>query len=283
MKKKMANLTQLKPATQLADFAIMGVINLTPNSFSGDGLIYQYSALKTRINQHIANGADILDFGAESSRPGAQPVLASTQLERLAPAFEIMQEIQHPFSIDTTEPIVMSAAISAGATYINTIDALQTPGALATVAQSSVKVILMHMQNTPKNMQAQPKYANVVYDIVDFLQQRIAVCKKNEISHERLIIDPGFGFGKSKQHNYLILNNLNIFSNLGLPLLVGMSRKSMLNSTGLGKTLPHERDVISCGADIIALLHGANIIRTHNPSLLNQMRAIWRTAKEYEI
>lgn len=241
----------------------MGVINTTPDSFSDGGLYNDSRRALEHARRLIDEGADILDVGGESTRPGAADVPQDEEIRRTIPLIESIRRISDiPVSIDTSKPAVMQAAADAGADIINDVWALRRDGALQTAAQTGLMVCLMHMQGAPDSMQKNPQYQNVVAEVSEFLQQRIDAATAAGIKRERLIVDPGFGFGKTLQQNLQLLDALNEFTLYGLPLLVGISRKSMLGQI-TGREVG-ERLYASLSAAVIAALGGANIIRVHD-------------------
>lgn len=243
---------------------IMGVINRTPDSFSDGGqCLDQDSALKHALNL-IAFGADILDIGGESSRPGAVPVGLQEEMDRVLPLLEDIKKTSDIcISVDTTKPELMRAAADMGAGLINDINALRSENAVETVAALNIPVCLMHMLGTPENMQSAPQYANdVLDDINDFFEQRIACCLSAGISADNLILDPGFGFGKTAQHNLRIVKYFGRLKHWKLPLMLGVSRKSTLGAV-LNKPV-HERMIGGMVLTVIASLQGLGIIRTHD-------------------
>ncbi len=242
---------------------VMGILNLTPDSFSDGGLFVGKKAAVTRVQQMIAEGAAIIDIGGESTRPGAQAVSSEEELARVIPIIEAVRaESDIPISVDTSKPQVMTAAVQAGANMINDVRALREPGALETAAQLNVPVCLMHMQGEPRTMQADPKYQNVVEDVLAFLLQRVASCEAAGISRELLMIDPGFGFGKTLQHNLALFHALDQFVATGLPVLVGVSRKSMI---GQLLDIPvSQRMPASIALAGLAVWLGVAIIRAHD-------------------
>lgn len=241
----------------------MGVVNITPDSFSDGGLYLSTQKAIAHARSLIAEGADILDIGGESTRPGSQSVSIDEELNRVIPVLEALADTDIPISIDTSKPEVMRQAIAAGAFMINDINALRSSEALEVIAQHDhVQVCLMHMQGTPKNMQANPQYQNIVSEVKDFLQQRLDAAKAVGISPDRLVIDPGFGFGKTLQHNYTLLNQLNEFTTLNVPVLAGLSRKSMLGAI-TGNNVEH-RIHESIAAALLAVIKGAKIVRVHD-------------------
>jgi dihydropteroate synthase len=259
-------LNRLNYSNSLVDLStpqVMGILNVTPDSFSDGGKYTQFDYALEQAEQMIADGATIIDIGGESTRPGAEAVSENDELARVIPVLKaIKQRFNIVVSIDTSKASVMSAAIDAGADMINDVRALQNDGCLAAIANSNVPVCLMHMQGIPKNMQNSPSYDHVINDIRVFFQQRIDTCISAGIARERLILDPGFGFGKTLEQNFYLLANLSKFNQLGLPLLVGLSRKSMI-----GNLLNREverRLAGSLATAIIAAQQGAHIIRVHD-------------------
>ena len=241
----------------------MGVINTTPDSFSDGGQFLNTKAAFKQARKLIEDGADILDIGGESTRPGAQKVSVQEELNRTIPVIQgIRQFSDIPISIDTSKPQVMLAAADAGVDMINDVYALQLEGALQAAAVTKLPVCLMHMQGNPLTMQQNPEYRNVVESVIQFLKLRISAAQAAGIERDKLIIDPGFGFGKTLQQNLQLLNSLSDFKVLDLPLLVGISRKSML---GLIIDKPvEERLYASLSAAVIAAQAGADIIRVHD-------------------
>jgi len=215
------------------------------------------------VEQMVKDGADIIDVGGESTRPGAVSVSEQDEVERVAPLVEAIRErFDVPISVDTSKPAVMRAAVAAGADMLNDVRALREQGALEAVAELGVPVCLMHMQGKPRSMQCAPRYDDVTTDVLRFLSQRVNACQAAGIARDKLLVDPGFGFGKSLTHNFTLLKELNCFKSLGLPLLVGVSRKSMIGSI-LDKPV-EQRLYGSIAAASLALWQGANIIRVHD-------------------
>lgn len=242
---------------------VMGILNLTPDSFSDGGSYSNLEAALRQTEQMLTDGASIIDIGGESTRPGAAEVAVGEELTRVIPVIEaIRQRFDCVISIDTSKAVVMTEAVQAGADMINDIRALQEPGALDVAVASKVPVCLMHMQGAPRTMQHQPSYQNVVQEVKQFLQQRAKACITAGVLAENIILDPGFGFGKSLSHNYQLLQQLTEFIQLGMPVLAGMSRKSMIGQL-LGVPAP-ERLVGSVACATIAALAGAQIIRVHD-------------------
>jgi dihydropteroate synthase len=247
----------------LAAPVVMGILNVTPDSFSDGG---RFSARDAAIRQALsmqAEGAAIVDVGGESTRPGSAGVSLQEELERVIPVIEALAgELEVPISVDTSKPEVMREAVAAGATMINDIQALRIPGALEAAAATGVPVCLMHMQGEPRTMQRAPHYRNVVQEVKAFLRERMAACTAAGIGEERLLLDPGFGFGKELEHNLELLRQLKQLEELGRPLLVGISRKSMLGMI-TGRQIP-ERLAGSLAAAVLAAERGARILRVHD-------------------
>ncbi|MEO6081009.1 MAG: dihydropteroate synthase [Steroidobacteraceae bacterium] len=241
----------------------MGVLNVTADSFSDGGRYQSLDPARAHARSMVAAGAGIIDVGGESTRPGAAPVSLQEELDRVLPViYALRSELDVVISIDTMKPEVMRAAIAAGAGLVNDVLALQAPGAVAAVAASTAAVCLMHMQGTPGTMQAAPQYADVVGEVGAFLQARAAACLAAGISADRILLDPGFGFGKTLQHNLSLLAGLPRLAAGRFPLLVGLSRKSMLGKL-LGRPVD-QRLAGSLALATIATLHGARIIRCHD-------------------
>lgn len=252
---------------------VMGIVNVTPDSFSDGGLHSRCDAAIDHAHQLIAAGADIIDVGGESTRPGAQPVSVQEELDRVIPVIRALGGFSIPVSIDTCKPQVMQAAIAAGAQMVNDIDALQNAEALSIVAASRVGVCLMHKQGTPQTMQQHPHYQNVVAEVSDFLRGRIAVAEAAGIELDRIVVDPGFGFGKTLEHNLDLLRELGRLRELGVPVLAGLSRKSMLGAiTGQNVS---QRQSASVVAALIAVQRGAAIVRVHDVRETVDALKIW--------
>jgi dihydropteroate synthase len=259
-------LNHLNYSNALVDLStpqVMGILNVTPDSFSDGGKYTRFDYALEQAERMITDGASIIDIGGESTRPGAEAVSEEDELARVIPVLKaIKQRFNIVVSIDTSKASVMSAAIDAGADMINDVRALQNEGCLAAVANSNIPLCLMHMQGLPSTMQNSPSYDNVINDIMVFFQQRIDVCINAGITRERLIVDPGFGFGKTLEQNLYLLANLSKFSQLGLPLLAGLSRKSMIGNLLNRKV--EQRLAGSLSAAILAVQQGADIIRVHD-------------------
>jgi dihydropteroate synthase len=256
---------------------IMAIINVTDDSFSGDGLHGSTAAAVAQGLRMKDAGADILDVGGESSRPGAEPVSLQQELDRVLPVLEGLHGCGVPLSIDTVKPELMTAALAAGADLINDIAALRMAGALTAVAASNAAVCLMHMQGEPGSMQASPHYDDVVGDVVAFLAERVAACEAAGIARDRIVIDPGFGFGKTLAHNLALLRHLGRFAEAGLPVLAGMSRKSMLALIG-GRSVG-ERVYASVTAAVLAVQRGAAIVRVHDVAATRDALAVLRAVE----
>lgn len=242
---------------------VMGILNVTPDSFSDGGHYSQTDIAVTQAYKFIEEGADIIDIGGESTRPNAEPVSLQEELDRVIPVIEsLASKIDIPISIDTYKPAVMHAAIAAGASIVNDVKALQEAGAIEAVANADVAVCLMHMQGEPRNMQDDPHYDDVVKDVVTFLLDRVAICEQAGIQKNRLLIDPGFGFGKTRTHNITLIQQLNTLVNTGYPVLVGLSRKSVL-----GQIIGNDIDArlyVSVSAAVVSAINGAKILRVHD-------------------
>ena len=262
----------------LSSPAVMGILNVTPNSFSDGGRFADPGAALTQARRMVADGAAIIDVGGESTRPGAAPASLQEELDRVVPVVEaITRELDVVVSIDTMKPEVMRAAVAAGAGLINDVLALQAPGAIETAAASGAAVCLMHMQGTPRTMQQDPHYEDVVREVGDFLHERAGACRAAGIPADRIALDPGFGFGKTLEHNLTLLRHLPDLVINDRPLLIGVSRKSMI-----GKVI-HSTDMADRYWPTVALTahareHGARIIRVHdvkpNAQALRMIEAI---------
>lgn len=249
----------------------MGVINVTPDSFADGGLFFEHDAAINQALALAAAGADILDFGGESTRPFSEPTPLEEELRRVLPVIErVRAETNVPISIDTYKSRVAEAALDAGANMINDISALRfDPDMVRLAREAEVPVILMHMQGTPRDMQANPQYDDLIGDLRTFFQERLDFALAHGLSRELLVLDPGIGFGKTFQHNLEILNNLDAFLDLGCPLLVGPSRKAFLGHV-LGGLPPDERDIGTLAALAVAVQRGAHLVRVHNVSYAKQ-------------
>jgi len=242
----------------------MGILNVTPDSFSDGGQFISVDSAIQQSQDMVAAGAAIIDVGGESTRPGAQAVSVEDERQRILPVIKrIQKELPDTIiSIDSSKPEIMTDAIVAGAHLVNDVNALLAPGALDVIAGSNVAICLMHMQGKPRTMQKDPQYNNVVEEVFAFLQQRVERCVKAGINKNRIIVDPGFGFGKSLQHNLLLLKHLQRIKELGVALLVGVSRKSMIGDI-LNKPV-NERLIGSASLATLAAWLGADILRVHD-------------------
>ena len=247
----------------LAQPQVMGILNVTPDSFSDGGRFIARDAALAQARTMVAEGAAVIDVGGESTRPGAEPVSVQMELDRVIPVIEaVHRELRVIVSVDTSKPEVMRAAVAAGAGFINDVRALREPGAMEAASECAVPVCLMHMQGEPRSMQQQPRYTNVVGDVRAFLCQRAAACTLAGIPHERIVVDPGFGFGKSTKHNLQLLKDLPLLLEDGYPILAGLSRKSLIgNVLGLGVG---QRLAPSVVLAALAVWQGASIVRVHD-------------------
>ncbi len=269
----------LRCATFTLEFArplVMGIVNLTPDSFSGDGVSDTAKAI-AHAHRQIEAGADLLDIGGESSRPGAFPTSVEEELRRLIPVLEELASCGVPISVDTYKPEVMRAALRHGASMINDIYALRMPGALAAVADSDCAICLMHMQGEPLTMQEQPHYIDVVAEVQGFLRNRLTIARDAGIASDRLLLDPGFGFGKTLNHNLELLRRMDELSLAGRPLLAGISRKSMLGAVTARPV--GDRLAASIAAALLAAQRGASILRVHDVAPTRDALAIWHAVE----
>ena len=274
----------------LAQPRVMGIVNVTPDSFSdGDPGQTPARAIAT-CERLLAEGADLLDLGGESSRPGAEPVSVETELARVLPVLREAVRLGCPISIDSAKPEVMRAALDLGADIVNDIGALRAPGALeAVVAHGACGVCLMHMRGTPRSMQSDTLYEDVVAEIGAFLRDRIAAVQAAGVAHERIVVDPGVGFGKVPAQNLELLSRQAELLALGVPLLTGWSRKATLaRLAGVSATPPAERtaaqratlDAASIAASLLAVQRGARIVRVHNVAAMVAALAVWKAAPD---
>ena len=242
---------------------VMGVLNVTPDSFSDGGEFFSVGSAVERALVMQEEGAALIDVGGESTRPGAEPVEVEEELRRVVPVIEALApRLRVPISIDTHKPEVMSAAVAAGAGLINDVNALRTPGALEAAARCGVPVCLMHMQGEPRSMQTDPHYDDVAEEVRTFLRHRVGACEQAGIAADRILLDPGFGFGKTVRHNLELLAQLDTIEALGFPLVVGLSRKSMIGKL-LGLEVD-ERLPASLALAVLAVERGATVVRTHD-------------------
>lgn len=251
----------------------MGILNITPDSFSDGSQYNRLEDAASRARKMIDAGVDIIDIGGESTRPGATKVSVAEEIDRVAPIIELLADFEVKLSVDTSKPQVMKAAVESGASMINDVRALQTDGALEMASQLKVPVCLMHMQGQPRTMQSSPNYQNVVSEVLDFLKDRLETCVNYGIAKELLSIDPGFGFGKTLQHNIELLSSLEQFQCLDSPVLVGISRKSMLGEITRKKV--ENRLASSLAVALLAMQKGARIIRVHDVEETCDIRKIY--------
>jgi len=251
----------------------MGVVNITPDSFSDGGRFLDAGAALAHARRLADEGADLVDLGAESTRPGSAPVSEEEELRRLLPVLQSLKSLEKPVSVDTRRPTVMQAVLEAGASMINDIEALAAPGATAALARSGCAVCLMHKKGDPATMQHDPHYDDVVGEVRDFLKERVDAARAAGVSADRIVVDPGFGFGKTAVHNLALLKGLSGFRDLAVPLLVGLSRKSTL---GLLTGRPvGERLAASLAAALLALQGGARILRVHDVRETVDVVRVW--------
>ena len=261
------------PALRLTDEPqIMGIVNVTPDSFSDGGEFSSHAAAIDQGRKLAADGAHVIDVGGESTRPGAGTVSPETEITRVLPVIEALVKDGIKVSVDTSKPEVMEAAVAAGACMINDIYALRRPGALATVARLDVRVCLMHMQGTPATMQDAPRYKNIGREIREFLESRIHACGLAGVDRERVVIDPGVGFGKTRQHNHTLIGQLGWFTEIGVPVLIGVSRKKFVRS--LAQVASRQTlDEVSALLALMAVEQGARFVRVHNVDVTRKLLA----------
>lgn len=259
---------------------VMGILNVTPDSFSDGGQFAAFESACRHADEMVALGVDIIDIGGESTRPGAADVTLAEELKRVIPIIEYISAKHDVWiSIDTSKAEVMEKAVKAGANLINDVRALQEPGALAMAAKLNVPVCLMHMQGQPRSMQLSPHYNDIISDISAFLQERVAACIDAGIEKDSIILDPGFGFGKTLENNYQLLRRLEEFQPLGLPILIGLSRKSMF-----GQLLEREADErvpASLAGALIGVQHGAHIVRVHDVAPTQDVLQVWQATNSF--
>ncbi len=252
---------------------VCGILNVTPDSFSDGG---RFDSLDRALEQGrtlAAEGADLIDIGGESTRPGSRPPTVAEELDRVVPVVEALgRQVPVPLSVDTSRPEVMRAAVAAGASMVNDVRALQRPGALEAAAQLGVPVCLTHMQRSPETMQEDPRYRDVVIDVRTFLAERIGACLDAGVRPEHVVVDPGFGFGKTLSHNVALLASLDAFTGLGVPVMVGLSRKSMLGQL-TGRTV-RDRLPGSLAAALVAAQRGASVLRVHDVAATRDVLAV---------
>ena len=254
---------------------VMGIVNVTPDSFSDGGAHDNVDAAVAHGLRLAAEGADILDVGGESTRPGAEPVGVEEELRRVIPVIErLARECPLPISVDSSKPEVMRAAVAAGAGMLNDVHALRGEGALDAAASFATPVVLMHMQGEPRSMQAEPHYEDVVSEVFRFLAERIFAAEMAGIDKKRIVVDPGFGFGKNRDHNLALLAQLRRFEELGVPVLAGLSRKKTIGEL-TGRSDPRERVHGSVAAHLIAAQHGARLLRVHDVAATVDALQVW--------
>lgn len=256
---------------------VMGILNVTPDSFSDGGRFQSLEFALSRAEEMIAEGVDIIDIGGESTRPGSPKVPLDEELRRVIPVVYALRDLGKPLSVDTYKPEVMREAIIAGVDMINDINGFRAPGALEAVADSDCGLCVMHMQNTPETMQQNPAYGDVVGEVTAFLRERVEAMVAAGIERKRLCVDPGFGFGKTVEHNYLLLRNIDAMrQELGLPLLAGVSRKSMIGAV-TGKPV-EQRLAGSLAGALAAVAQGARIVRVHDVAETVDALKVWQAA-----
>jgi dihydropteroate synthase len=256
---------------------VMGILNVTPDSFSDGGHFNTLEFAVERAEQMVADGVDMIDVGGESTRPGSPSVPIEEELRRVMPALYALRGLEKPLSVDTCKPQVMREAIIAGADMINDINAFRAPGALEAVADSDCGLCVMHMQGTPQQMQERPVYTDVVDEVIAFLRERVEAMVAAGISRERICVDPGFGFGKTVEHNFALLRHLGrIQQELGLPVLAGLSRKSMIGAV-TGRPVEQRMAGSLCAA-LAAVAHGAKIVRVHDVAETVDALKVWQAA-----
>jgi dihydropteroate synthase len=253
---------------------VMGIVNATPDSFSDGGLAFRPADALTRAEALVDDGADILDIGGESTRPGAEAVATDEEIRRVVPLIETLAaRVVVPISVDTTKPEVARLALAAGASIVNDITALSDPAMLALAAEYEAGVVLMHMQGTPQTMQLDPHYDDVVTEVLAYLADRIAVAERAGIPRERIAIDPGIGFGKRKSHNLALLRHLDRFATLGCAVLVGVSRKGFLTKLTGRDAMTRPTATVACS--LAAIQRGARIVRVHDVAEMVEAVKVW--------
>ncbi len=258
---------------------IMGVVNVTPDSFSDGGDFLQHEAAVAHARRLVEEGADLLDIGGESTRPGAPPVSLDEERRRVLPVLQALTALGVPLSIDTQKPELMREAAAAGAAMVNDVNGFEAPAALDAVADSACAICIMHKQGTPQTMQQAPQYGDVVAEVGRYLVGRVAAAQAEGIARERIVVDPGFGFGKTLQHNLALLRRLGGLVP-GVPLLAGLSRKTMIG-TLTGREVG-DRVFGSVAAALIAAQHGAAILRVHDVAATRDALAVWQAVRSDE-
>jgi len=260
---------------------IMGIVNVTPDSFSDGGRYLSPSAALDHAHRLIDEGADLLDIGGESTRPGAADVSEAEEMERVLPLLDALRATAVPVSVDTSKPGVMRAALGHGAAVINDVRALQEPGALDAVREGDCGLVLMHMQGSPRTMQREPHYDEVVVEVGEFLGARVMAATAAGVDANRIVVDPGFGFGKNVEHNFALLRHLDSLVRLGRPVLVGLSRKSALGNV-TGRPVD-DRLAASVAAALMAVERGARIVRVHDVAATRDALRVWAATLGGEI
>jgi dihydropteroate synthase len=260
---------------------IMGVVNVTPDSFSDGGHFLQAQAAVDHARRRIEDGADLLDVGGESTRPGAAPVTLDEERRRVLPVIEALSGAGVPLSVDTQKPELMREAVAAGATLINDVNGFEAPGALAAAAGSDCAICIMHRQGDARTMQQAPQYSDVVAEVDAWLRQRAAAAEQSGIVRDRIVVDPGFGFGKTLEHNLALLRGLEVIAAAGYPVLTGLSRKSMIGAL-TGKPVGG-RMAGSVAAALLAAQRGAAILRVHDVAATRDALAVWSAVKSNKI
>jgi dihydropteroate synthase len=259
---------------------IMGVLNVTPDSFSDGGKFSELNQSLTHAGRLIDEGADVLDIGGESTRPGAVPVTLEEERRRVLPLLEKLAGGPIPISIDTHKPALMREAVAAGAAMINDVSGFRDAGAFEAVADSDAAICIMHMQGEPRTMQQDPHYDDVTLEVYDYLAARAAAAEAAGITRNRIVIDPGFGFGKTLEHNLTLLRELRRFRDMDCTLLAGLSRKTMLGRiTGRD---PAGRVHASVAAALLAVQNGAHIVRVHDVAATRDALAVWQAVRQYQ-
>jgi dihydropteroate synthase len=262
----------------LARPLVMGILNVTPDSFSDGGRFVGYAAARARAEQMIDEGADLIDIGGESTRPGAPPVPLEEELARVLPLIDALRDTGVPISVDTYKPDVMRAALDTGADLINDIWGLRQPGAIDAVRDARCGVCVMHMLGEPRTMQREPQYRDVVADVREFFGERIDALEQAGIARERFCVDPGVGFGKTTEHNFRLLRALPDTAPTGVPILIGLSRKSMIGAA-TGRAAPRERVAGSLAGMLAAVERGAAIVRVHDVTPTVDALKVWQALR----
>ena len=257
---------------------LMGIVNITPNSFSDGNHYVQAAAAITHAKQFIADGADILDIGTESTRPGAEPVALDEELRRLLPVIEGLRALNVPISVDTFKPAVMRAVLAAGVDIINDIDGFRDPESIAAVAGTNCGLCVMHMQGEPRTMQQQPSYQDLHLEVKNFLSDRVQVLRSAGVAPQRIMLDPGLGFGKTVEHNYTLLRDLEKIQIDSYPWLIGLSRKSMIGH--VVNKAPQQRLAGSLAGMLAAVSRGAAVLRVHDVAESADALNVWLAVEQ---